>query len=118
MSTLLRKLARDLAEHGIPLIVVAVPTKREYSRDGSYGHGYFFQAETVLRETCERLGLPFVETVSSLTGYDFWRQDGHWKPEGHEKMAGTIAAFLRKHHLVPASKSIESDEQQRSGDFR
>lgn len=102
---LLRKLARDLAEHGIPLIVVPVPTKREYSRDWSYGHnGYFFQAETVLRETCERLGLPFVETVSSLTGYDFWKQDGHWKPAGHEKMASTIASFLRKHHLVPSEQ--------------
>lgn len=99
---LLGRFARDLTEHGIPLVVVPAPTKREYSRDGSYGHdGYFFEAETVLRETCERLGLPFVETVSSLTGYDFWKEDAHWRPEGHEKMAATIVAFLRKHHLVP-----------------
>jgi hypothetical protein len=99
---LLGRFARDLTEHGIPLVVVPAPTKREYSRDGSYGHdGYFFEAETVLRETCERLGLPFVETASSLTGYDFWKEDAHWRPEGHEKMAATIVAFLRKHHLVP-----------------
>lgn len=110
-EALLGRFARDLAKHGSSLIVIPAPTKREYSRDWSYGHdGYFFQAEVVLRETSERLGLPFVETVSSLTGYDFWKQDGHWRPEGHEKMAATIAAFLRKHHLVPANKGMESGE--------
>jgi hypothetical protein len=104
-EALLERIARNLAEHNIPLVVAPAPTKREYSRNSSYGHdGYFFEAEIVLRETCERLGIPFVGTVSSLSGYDFWQQDGHWRPEGHKKIARQIAEFLREHHFVPPKK--------------
>jgi len=110
-EALLSRFARELAENDLPLIMVSAPTKREYSKDFSYGHnGYFFQAETVLRETCKRLGLPLVETVSSLNGYDFWKEDGHWKPEGHGKVADLIAAFIRKHKLLPGNKKMENEE--------
>jgi hypothetical protein len=30
-----------------------------------------------------------------MDGTDFWVTDGHWRPEGHQKMADAILEYLR-----------------------
>ena len=64
---LLRKLARDLAEHGIPLIVVAVPTKRVFQ-------GLVIRTMVTCRQK-------HVTRLASGLGFHLWKPSRH-RPVG------------------------------------
>lgn len=92
---LLGAIAARVAERGTQLLVVPAPTKFEYNRRGQTGHeGVFPQLEQVLQHDCAALGIDFVPTVARLHGDDFWQKDGHWRPDGHRKIAAAIAGHL------------------------
>jgi hypothetical protein len=56
--------------------------------------GVYPEAETVLKNSAQALGIPFLGNVKQLTGDDFWQKDGHWNLQGHVKMATSIANYL------------------------
>jgi len=93
---LLRELARKMQSKATPWFLVPAPTKCEYSptceNDNSIRRD---AAVRVLEESAARVGVKVIDTFASLDGSAFWEKDGHWNPEGHDRMASTIAAFLR-----------------------
>lgn len=94
-EAILREIHRKLALHDIDLLLMSAPTKFQYNKSGHYGHeGFYPEAETILENSAQALGIPFLGNVKHLTGNDFWVKDGHWNLQGHVKMATSIANFL------------------------
>jgi lysophospholipase L1-like esterase len=94
-EAILREIQRKLKLHDIDLLLMSAPTKFQYNKSGHYGHeGVYPEAETVLKNSAQALGIPFLGNVKQLTGNDFWQKDGHWNLQGHVKMATSIAKYL------------------------
>lgn len=100
-EALLVQLDRKIRAAGTPWAIVPAPTKCEYSQtcvnDDS---GLRLGALRILEATAARIGVPMIETVSLLDGSYFWKKDGHWKPEGHERIASQIAETVRETGLL------------------
>jgi hypothetical protein len=77
-------------------MLISAPSKCEYDPDCRYGNSIVnTHATDLLAESAKRLGVDYVDTVRRMDGNDFWVTDGHWRPEGHRKMADAILEYLR-----------------------
>jgi hypothetical protein len=93
---LLGRIAEKLEAAGIPLMIISAPSKCEYDPDCGYGNSIVnTKATGFIAESARRLGIDYVDTVGRMDGTDFWVEDGHWRPEGHQKMADAILEYLR-----------------------
>ncbi len=98
---LLRAIKQKLDQAGIPLTVVGYASKCEYfsdcqGRDGmSPAPQQRSGAVDFLKQTLKELDIEFIDSVPLITPDDFWVSDGHWKPQGHEKVAGEISHYLK-----------------------
>ena len=103
MSAQADEIRDAVREAGSELVLMAVPTKCEYSadcrgeesaprpRDG---------AHRTLEETAGRLGIRFVPTLDVLGPEHFWERDGHWRPEGHARIAERLGERLEAEALL------------------
>lgn len=89
-QALLAEIRDRLRAAGVELILLAVPTKREYPPAG----GRDRRAADVLRETARALQVAFVDPVDAMSRSDFWEFDGHWNPAGHRKVAAALRHAL------------------------
>jgi hypothetical protein len=93
---LLGRIAQKLKAAAIPLMIISAPSKCEYDPDCDYGNSIVnTNATDFLAESARRLDVDYVDTVRRMDGTDFWETDGHWRPEGHRKMADAILEYLR-----------------------
>lgn len=94
-DALLAEIKRRLDMAGVPLLVISAPTKLEYENHGEGNTGEYNDVlEQELAQSCQRHSIDFVPMVARLNMSDFWRRDGHWNPEGHRKLAETLADRL------------------------
>ena len=107
-ESVLAKIQSTLHEKGIPLIISSAPSKREYNKDGKYGHqGYYPLVERELQRSTTKLGIAFIPNVNNLNGNDFWVNDGHWNPSGHKKMAASIASYITDREFLLVNKTLQ-----------
>jgi hypothetical protein len=104
-SALLEQIRDRTAASGASLAIAPVPTKCEYSsrcrnEDDSARQTVRRGAYTVLEQTAARLGIVFIPTLDALDGNDFWRQDGHWRPSGHDRFARRLGQELDARGLL------------------
>lgn len=93
---LLGLIARKLEKAGIALLLISAPSKCEYDPGCRYGNSIVnTNATDFLALSARRLGVDYVDSVRRMDGSDFWVTDGHWRPEGHRKMADAILEYLR-----------------------
>jgi lysophospholipase L1-like esterase len=74
--------------------VLLVPTKFELGLADHWAH---FDPDAVARRVSadlSGLGIPVIDGREVIAAADFWKRDGHWRPSGHEKIAGLLAKFL------------------------
>lgn len=93
---LFRLIASAYSARGIPLVVVAGPTKCEFGRCFPDLPQPTDRALRHLKASLEGLDLRIVDPTRDLTLDDFWAQDAHWRPSGHRKIAGSLVPHLRE----------------------
>ncbi len=92
---LLRDIAARAAAAGARLAILPAPTKCELGRCfGDPEARPNLRALEQLKRTAEAIGVPVLDTGHTLDLADFWDQDSHWRPSGHEKMAVVLARWL------------------------
>ncbi|MDD5438903.1 MAG: SGNH/GDSL hydrolase family protein [Candidatus Omnitrophica bacterium] len=90
---ILAKIKQKLDRAGIPLVILAGPTKYEYpGTDGRINANAYF----LLEKTAKELGIDLIDAVHYLTIHDFWAVDYHYNPHGHEKIADLITGYLHE----------------------
>ncbi|MFT5152845.1 MAG: hypothetical protein ACI841_002844, partial [Planctomycetota bacterium] len=94
-KALLAEISQFYKSKGLDVMVVSAPCKREYNPLGENGHvAYYREAEDILKQTCQEVGLKFLPMVDKLHGDDFWIKDAHWNRDGHTKIANAISSHL------------------------
>jgi len=92
---ILERIKKVLDKEGILLAVVFSPSKREYMVNGRYGApGIDPQVADILENTMRELDIDYIKTFRRMNLGDFWRYDGHWKPQGHFRMAKAVYEYL------------------------
>jgi hypothetical protein len=92
---LLKATAEAFQQRGIPIIVVAVPTKCELmgcgdvekKRDG---------ARYALAQIVSGLPVKYIDPTPAFEMGDFWIKDSHWRPSGHQKIASALLPALER----------------------
>ncbi|MFA6142681.1 MAG: SGNH/GDSL hydrolase family protein [Candidatus Omnitrophota bacterium] len=96
---ILAKIKQKLDAAGIPLVVVAAPTKYEYPQNSHSGSGQInTNALNVLEGIARELGIDFIDAVHCLNIHDFWLSDGHYNLQGHKKIAELVENYLYKNY--------------------
>jgi hypothetical protein len=93
-AVLFKGIASTYAARGIPLLVVAGPTKCEYGRCFPDLPQPTDRALRHLQASLAGLRLRLVDPTRELTPDDFWAHDAHWRPSGHKKIADAIVRHL------------------------
>jgi GDSL-like Lipase/Acylhydrolase family len=93
---ILQRIRARLAERKMSLVVLTVPTKLEYPTNGPTNR----RALAALYESLAGLDIPVIDVVDRLNLKDFWEADGHWRPEGHRKVADAVSEWLTREGIV------------------
>ena len=84
----------DLALGAHHFAVLLAPTKLEL---GLEPHGPDFNPNAIADRVgadLSNLGIPVIDGRAAIVPSDFWKQDAHWRPSGHEKIAALLAKYL------------------------
>ena len=86
---LLEAMSKAYQLRGIPVIVLAVPTKCEL------GLCYTLESRSdaargLLRRAVAGLPVTLLDPVDQFDGTDFWSKDAHWNAAGHRKIAQVL----------------------------
>jgi hypothetical protein len=118
----LESFAAAARKHGVAFGVVLAPAQKQASaylwNETLRGHGLAAEAYAYdmpnrrFGEFAERRRLPVLDLLPTLRSvHDEVYENEHWKPEGHELVAATIADFLHKENLLSASTAPANREQ-------
>lgn len=94
-AMLLQKISAAYQARGIPVIVLAAPTKCEL------GQCYTLEkrsdaARKLLAQAVAGLPVTLVDPGDSFDSTDFWRKDAHWNAAGHRKIAQALLPAVRE----------------------
>lgn len=88
-ARLLEALSAAYQARGIPVIVLAAPTKCElgqcYTLDGPSD-----AARGLLKRAVSGLPVTLIDPADDFDSADFWRKDAHWNASGHRKIAEAL----------------------------
>jgi lysophospholipase L1-like esterase len=100
----LHAMALRTARSNVRFAVVYAPSKEEAYADwlsSRYGPvNVLASGAAALRDDCAREGTPFLDLTPALQDEArrgrqlYWREDGHWNPEGHRIVANAVASWL------------------------
>jgi hypothetical protein len=93
---LFRAMAAAYAARGIPLLVVAAPTKCELGQCFRDLSAPTDRALRHLQASLAGLEVQLVDPTPDLTLDDFWTHDAHWRPSGHRKIARALIPHVIK----------------------
>jgi hypothetical protein len=103
---LLQRIHAKLTQAGIPLVVVGIHSKCElYSPCTAWSSGpadvpLHSKISEIMERMTDELGIAFVNTFPHMQPEDFWKKDGHWNPQGHQKAAGIISEYLKTKNMM------------------
>ncbi len=88
-ARLLQEISTAYRARGIPVIVLAAPTKCEL------GQCYSLKdrsdaSRRLLQEAVSGLPVTYIDPGDGFGEGDFWSDDAHWRPAGHRKIAGAL----------------------------
>lgn len=95
-AALFEQITAAYAAKGVPVVVLAAPSKCEFGACFADLKGPNDAARKLLAKSLAGLPLALVDPTASLTLDDFWARDGHWRPSGNRKVAAALLPALRK----------------------
>jgi len=93
-SQVMRRLVHGYTSRGIPVIVVAAPSKCELGACFGKEPGHTDAAIAALRRSLDGLPVTLVDPTPSFAISDFWTTDAHWRPSGHRKVADALVPVV------------------------
>lgn len=99
-TRLFERIAARYQAAGIPLVVVASPTKCEFGDCFADLPAPSDAARRALARSLEGLPLTLIDPTPAFLLSDFWVRDRHWRPSGHQKLADAL--------LVPIADILAS----------
>ena len=93
-TQLFERIAAAFGERGIPVVVVAAPTKCEFGQCFPDLPVPSDAARLALARSLNGLSLTLIDPTPEFTLADFWERDGHWRPSGHRKLAEALIPSL------------------------
>lgn len=94
-AALMREIASVYEKRGVPVIVLAIPTKCEFGECFPDLNGDNLSTLGFLRKSLAGLSnVTLVDPSSSLKLGDYWEHDGHWRPVGNRKVADELIPVL------------------------
>ena len=88
-AKLLARISADFQARGIPVIVLAAPTKCELGQCYTL-QGRSDAARKLLRHAVAGLPVTLIDPGDAFDDADFWRKDAHWNASGHRKIAEAL----------------------------
>jgi len=88
-AELLERISAAYQARGIPVIVLAAPTKCELGRCYTL-EDRSDAARKLLKRAVTGLPVTLVDPADSFDSKDFWNKDAHWNASGHRKIAGAL----------------------------
>jgi lysophospholipase L1-like esterase len=79
---------------GIPVIVLAAPTKCEFGACFKDLTTPSQAARQALQRSLRGTAVTIVDPTDELTLDDFWVKDAHWRPAGHRKIADALLPYV------------------------
>ena len=86
---LLEEISDAYRARGIPVIVLAAPTKCELGQCYTL-EGRSDAARILLRRAVTGLPVTLIDPGEEFDDSDFWSKDAHWNASGHRKIAGAL----------------------------
>ena len=94
-AKLLEGFVSSYAARGIPVVMLAVPTKCELGR--CFGmKSPNENSRKAFRAAIGNLPVTIVDPTDTFKIEDFWSEDAHWRPSGHRKIADALLPVLLK----------------------
>lgn len=98
VNELLLKAIREKVEVAIGpnrFAILLAPTKYEYGMEQLLpAMGDPAAVAEKVRASLSRQGIPVIDGRAVIVPADFWKVDGHWRPEGHKKISELLSKFL------------------------
>jgi hypothetical protein len=96
-AALMREIAGAYQARGIPVIVLAIPTKCELGKCFPDLTEKNYATLELLKQSLQGIeNVTLVDPSSELGIDDYWDHDGHWRPAGNKKVADKLAPAVQK----------------------
>lgn len=95
-KNILQTISSRLAKDNIEFAVIVAPSKCEFGQCKSNKLSPNWAIRELLLQTLSELKVPAIDRSDEFSIADFWADDGHWRPSGHEKIAIGVADWLEK----------------------
>lgn len=86
------EIKRRLDNNNIKLVILAVPTKKEYAPMRADFNPTV--ARSNLTQTAGRFCIELIDPTEQMSLKDFFEHDGHWNANGHKKVARVLSDYL------------------------